>query len=475
MPPDSYDSLPYPGHAYPDTHIAHLHTLGRWFGLQPAAPQHCRVLELACGDGANLIPMAAEYPASQFTGLDLARQPIARAQTLAAQAGVRNVRWLAADLCDWQDEGPYDYIIAHGLYSWVPPEVRTALMRLLQRALAPQGIAFISYNCYPGCHRRAQVREMLRYHVEGIATEQARLTEARALLQLLIGARKHPDLPAQAWVQELERAARSPDGALYHDDLAEFNQPFYFHEFAAQADAAELQFLCEAELGSMGLHGLSPTAQSAMAQLDPLAREQYLDFIRERRFRQSLLCRRALSPARQVAPQSLHGYHLSATLRIEGELGGSDAHSHQAVLLDALRRLLDAAPRSLPVAQLLADLLQQHAPALDEAAVLSILHAGLTSGTIRLHAQAIALPERAGLRPVASAVARAQLALDAACQVVTTLRHDQLMLDQPEVRQLLPLLDGSHDRAALASLLGMDTGSLEAHLRKLAELGLLTA
>lgn len=472
---DSYDRLPYPGHPYPDTHIAHLHSLARWFGLRPAPPEQCRVLELGCGDGANLAPMAAQYPGSRFTGLDLARLPIARAEALSAQIGLRNAAWLAADLCDWQPQGPYDYIIVHGLYSWVPAAVRQALLRLLERALAPQGIAFVSYNCYPGCHRRAQVREMLRYHVEGLGSEQTRLSEARALLQLLIGARAETDAAAQAWRRELERSARSSDGALFHDDLAEFNQPFYFHEFLAQAEGAGLQFLAEAELPAMGMHGLSVEARTALGQLDPLAREQYLDFVRERRFRQSLLCRQDLTPDRQPAASQLPAYHLSADLKLQGELDDAAPHSHQAVMRDALQTLQAAAPRSLPVPALLATLLRLHAPVHHEAGLLAILYAGLMGGLVRLHAQALALPEQVGPRPMVSPVARAELALDPDRAVVTTLRHDLLALDQPLVRRLLPLLDGSRDRAALASSLALDLAELETHLRTINELALLCA
>jgi SAM-dependent methyltransferase len=475
MDQDAYDRLPYPGHPYPDTHIEHLHSLGCWFGLRPAPPEQCRVLELGCGDGANLAPMAAQYPGSQFTGLDLARQPIARAEALSREIGLRNTQWLAADLCDWQHQGPYDYIIVHGLYSWVPEAVRQALLQLLARALAPQGIAFVSYNCYPGCHRRAQVREMLRYHVEALDSEHARLSEARALLQMLAGARVETDVAAQAWRRELERAARSADGALFHDDLAEVNQPFYFHEFLAQAEGAGLQFLAEAELSAMGMHGLSVEARAALGQLDPLAREQYLDFVRERRFRQSLLCRQDLSPNRQPAAGQLAAYHLSADLKLQGELSATAPHSQQTVMRDALLALQATAPRSLPVPTLLTSLLSLHAPAHAEAGLLAILHAGLMSGLVRLHAQALPLPEQVSARPVASAVARAELRLDPARAAVTTLRHDLTMLDEPGVRDLLPLLDGSRDHAALAAESGLDAATLDTHLRRLYELALLSA
>src|SRR5512145_2790817 len=117
-----YDAVAYPGHPYPQTHPDHLATLARLHGMTPAPANRCRVLDLGCGDGANLIPMALTLPESRFLGVDLAQAPIRRGQELIAQLGLSNIRLEAMDLMDFSPEdGSFDYIIAHGLYSWVPP------------------------------------------------------------------------------------------------------------------------------------------------------------------------------------------------------------------------------------------------------------------------------------------------------------------------------------------------------------------
>ena len=96
-------------------------------GIDVAPVATCRVLELACGDGANLVPIAATLPAATFVGFDFAARPIARAQRMIGELGLANVRALGLDLRDVpRDFGTFDYIIAHGLYSWVrPTSVRT--------------------------------------------------------------------------------------------------------------------------------------------------------------------------------------------------------------------------------------------------------------------------------------------------------------------------------------------------------------
>jgi len=70
----SYDEVPYESQSFPQSHPNRLATLGRLFGLSPAPVAQCRVLELGCASGGNLIPMAYHLPESEFVGLDLIRQ-----------------------------------------------------------------------------------------------------------------------------------------------------------------------------------------------------------------------------------------------------------------------------------------------------------------------------------------------------------------------------------------------------------------
>lgn len=108
-----------------------------------------RVLELGCGTGGNLPPMAATLPGSQFTGTDMSERQIEMARELAEGGRLRNIEFLAGDalplLADTAD-GSFDYIILHGLYSWVPLQVQSALLPLCGGLLSEAGIAYVSYN-----------------------------------------------------------------------------------------------------------------------------------------------------------------------------------------------------------------------------------------------------------------------------------------------------------------------------------------
>jgi SAM-dependent methyltransferase len=155
-----YDEVPYLTRPRLETHPDRLAAVGKLFGMHAAPVATCRVLEIGCGDGGNLVPLAYYLPGSFAVGVDLAPGLIASAETMARDLQVSNIRLVAGDLRDiGPDFGEFDFILAHGLYSWVPPDVRDGLLRVCAQRLTPQGIAFISYNAYPGRHMRQMLRK----------------------------------------------------------------------------------------------------------------------------------------------------------------------------------------------------------------------------------------------------------------------------------------------------------------------------
>jgi SAM-dependent methyltransferase len=465
-----YDEVPYTGRPYADSHPERLATMAALFGVAAAPPEHCRVLEIACGDGANLVPMACSLPASEFVGFDLAAGPIERGRELAGRLGLTNVALAQQDLADLPaDAGAFDYIIAHGLYSWIPAAAREQLLALVARHLAPRGVAFVSYNTYPGCYVRRMVWEMLKFHTDQLDTPAARIAEARALARLLAEGRTARDAYSALLEAELERFGARDPGFLFHDDLAAVNEPAYFHEFVAHASRHRLQFLCEAELVAMAYGGLTPEARRVLDGLDPLAREQYLDFVKCRRFRQTLLCREGFAIARQLGPEKLAGFRLSSRARIQVADPASAAPPHGGEALP--QAVLDALDAAAPGALTL-DELAARVPGSDRGFLQRLCWAAACAGAIQLHAYAPRLVTAPGERPVASAVARAQLERG---DTVTNLRHDAVNLDDALARRLVPLLDGSRDRAALAAALGDPADAIEARLAHLAKLALLVA
>ena len=491
-----YDAIRYPGRPYAETHPDHLAAAATFHGLTPASPDHCRVLEVGCGDGGNLVPMAYGLPASEFMGIDLATDAIEAARAFAQRAGVSNVAFDALDLTRFpQSAGAFDFIIAHGVYSWIPADVRDALIALIGRHLAPQGVAFISYNTFPGCHLRRMVWEMLKFHTSELDDPESRLTEARALLHLVAHGNAVPDEYSLPLVAEAQRMEDRVSALLFHDDLSPVNDPVYFHEFADHAARHGLQYLAEAAFVMSSYAGIAPEARGILAALDPITRQQYLDFIKCRRFRQTLLCRDAVvldcneTPARMRSLSFTAARRVHRAAQLENAPPGSPETTATAgdggiALMQAMQKALRAAaPHALPFGALLnairerPDAGQREAPG--DIALDAVMLASLQAGVIEPHVIAPRLVCPPGERPAASAVVRAQLA---AGDMVTSLWHQLVKIDDDVASRLLPLLDGTRDRNELRIAMGGMAGSdaagaaeLDGHLLRLARLGLLVS
>ncbi len=160
----TYDRVPFRGAAVPSSDVRRLESIAHLFGMTPAAPASARILELGCGTGANLLPLATQYPGATFIGCDLAKSAIAYAQELAGALGIANLDLRHADLCDVDDGwGQFDYIVCHDVFSWVAPAVRRKILETLARNLAAQGVGYLSHDALPGWRLHEVAREMMRH------------------------------------------------------------------------------------------------------------------------------------------------------------------------------------------------------------------------------------------------------------------------------------------------------------------------
>jgi methyltransferase-like protein/SAM-dependent methyltransferase len=304
--PNVYEEVLYPSATFPQTHPNRLATVALLRGMQPAPVDGCRVLELGCGAGTNLIGMAFQLPTSEFVGLDLARRPIASGQSLVKALGLGNITLHSMDLCEANPDqyGQFDFIIAHGLYSWVPQPVRERILAICREMLNPQGVAYVSYNAYPGNHLRDLVRGMMRFHTARFDDPMEKVGQARGLLKFLAESTPQPDYYVAAIRSQYERTLKYVDEAFFHDDLSEINQPFYFYEFIADAGRHGLRFLGEARANDLQAGAFTPQVMQRIKELEGASetvREQYKDFVRGSAFRETLLCHSEL----EIAPDLL--------------------------------------------------------------------------------------------------------------------------------------------------------------------------
>jgi SAM-dependent methyltransferase len=481
----SYDAIDYDCSAYPATHPDRLFTTATLLGLDPPALASCRVLEIGCGDGSNLIPMAAGMPGASFVGCDLAPRAVATGQRIVQELGLGNIRILQADMRALPAEfGEFDYIIAHGFYSWVPPEVREALMALIAQRLAPNGIAFISYNAMPGGRIRQIAWDALHFHVDRIAAPKDKLAAARTLLAALGEPQMsqwHGDGAQRAEFADL---AKRGESALWHDDLSRPNDAFYFHEFVAHAQRHGLTYVSESEVRFMGSTGLAPAMRQLIAnEPDRIMREQYLDFARFRRFRQSLLTKATSASNWALMTARIADFQVAAAATLVRAMAEAEAQGkpRESALRDGeplLHRLLlwlaERAPRTVSVAEIAA--WRNAVAPTDPRHVTALLADLYLGGVVDLYQQPAPLVTEPSAKPVASALARK---MARSRKRVVNLRHEMVNLSDPFAHQLVMLLDGTRDRNLLFDAMGPQFNrgrdGLEAMLRFCGKVSLLSA
>lgn len=477
--PTAYDRVPYPAGAYAQSHPDRLEALATLFGLEPPDSRECRVLEIGCADGSNLIPMACARPRSRFLGIDQSKRQIASGRETIADLGLSNIVLEAVDLRDFGgDEGGFDYVIAHGIYSWIPPDAQSRLLAICREMLAERGVAYISYNTNPGWRMRGMLRDMMLYHARKFDDPQTQVEQARALVQWLARSVDSETTPYGLLLKsELEQMRHWQDAYFRHDSLEEINEPVYFHQFVERAEAHGLQYLADAEFSSMIASNFGAPIDEALNRLarDLVEMEQYLDFLRNRMFRQTLLCRRGHRLNRALGPGSLLGLRVASGLKpLDSDaMAGATAERRYAwgnrptlttsdpLTQAALGILAEYWPGSIPLAELAAAASahpevgrQREDPGegwmeREGRALASTLLTCYCRGLCELHVREPAFTVQVGERPRACPLVRWQARRGGG---VTNRRHERVELEGVD-RVLATLLTGEFDLPGLATAL----------------------
>lgn len=290
----AYNELPYTSNVFATCQPTRLHALAKIKGLDPAPLETAKVLEIGCSFGGNLLPFAIRHPNSQLVGVDLSEYQINIGQQMMQRVGVENVELVAADISEVSFNIKFDYIICHGVFSWVPELVRQAILKTIQNYLAPNGIAYISYNTYPGWKIKDIAKELMQFGSNPGLNRKDRVEQSFETLKFVsnILERKNAEL-YKVLSDSFKVVTEQSKNYVAHEHFEEFNRPLYLREFVSQIEQYDLAYLTDTSIP-----GIYQSFHFKDDEYDKVchyfnyrleAVEQFIDFITNRSFRGSII------------------------------------------------------------------------------------------------------------------------------------------------------------------------------------------
>jgi SAM-dependent methyltransferase len=257
--------------------------------------------ELGCGQGLGANAFAAAHPQAQFWGFDFNPSHIENARRMANAAGLANAHFAEASFAELAAGAitglpTFDYIVLHGVWSWVSAENRGHLTEFIRRHLAPGGLVYVSYNVLAGWTAMLPVQRLMRL----IGQDASGPAIARAVASLVELAKSdaayftaHPGLLAR-----LEQAAKQDPRYLAHEFFNASWDPVGFEDVADAMADAKCGFIGSATLtDNIDSVALPPgVAQLAAQVADPRIREAIRDLGAARAFRRDLYRRGTETP-----------------------------------------------------------------------------------------------------------------------------------------------------------------------------------
>jgi SAM-dependent methyltransferase len=486
-PNSLYHEVEYPEYLHAALHPERLFTMARAFGLTPPPIENCRVLELGCGQGITMLNTALDLRSSSFVGVDFSQIQIDKAKSSAQELGLTNTTFLAMDIADFDATyGDFDYIVAHGVYSWVPDAVREKLLAICRDSLRPNGIAYLCFNAKPGYRFPGMIRDL---GLESAGGRIAGRQQAAEVFQRMKSLSTEALPPHRQAILEpyISHFSEADSGQAMYDELADINHPYLFDEVATEAQRFGLKFFAESDIKAWSIRTLDSSAQQLLDGLleDPIKRLQYRAFLCMTRFHTALFCHQDRKPA--YAPlasaveamlYTLRGKPGSANPDVRGDKpevfigpGGVEVNIGDPLLKAALVILYLEHPVRFSFDRLLQEASQLAAVEPDAEKLRRWLLPLWETGFLDTHSHRPPIVTEISEKPVAHSLARL-CALES--RKVPSLLGSGAELADDRDRDLLRLLDGTRDLEDLEQAMGLNHDELISRLQAIARLGLLT-
>lgn len=295
-----YKELGYKSYPFPFTTPAYLEAYGTLVGLNTPPAKTARVLELGATYGGNIISQAVHNPEATFVGIELSQDQVEKGNKIISDAKLDNISLIQGDIMNFDETlGTFDYIIAHGFYSWISDEMKDKLLDIISKHLADNGIAYVSYNTYPGWHTMEEVRQLMLFANRG----HDELTHKEKVLRgktvgSLVGSQilNYDNLKERnsKFLGALRSVMQKDDYYVGHDHLEPHNDPCYFYQFNDHLKVHNLAYVCDADLTLSMVRTYDESIADKLEKLAPNSQadqEQYLDFMLDTTFRKSIICK----------------------------------------------------------------------------------------------------------------------------------------------------------------------------------------
>ena len=297
---NTYNELLYKSNPFTYTVPALLEAQGKLFGLTPKDSRKARILELGSSFGGNIITQALYNPEAEFVGVDLTAEQVKKGNEVIEKIGLKNIKLIEKNILDInEDFGKFDYIIVHGVFSWVPDIVKEKIIKICNENLTEEGIAYISYNTYPGWKEADKIREMMLYANKYFpeVSQGDKVQRGKAFISIVAEQMKiYTDVAEKKgdFIKQIEGILNMQDYYVGHEQLENINDPMYLHEFVDMLRKENLQYISDVGLRLSIASVYNDSTIEKLQQLsqgDPVIKEQCLDYILDTKFRRSLICK----------------------------------------------------------------------------------------------------------------------------------------------------------------------------------------
>ena len=465
--PNSYDALPYESLPRAETHPYRIASIAALLGLSAPPPTTAKILELGCASGGNLLSIADTLPHSECYGIDLSPTQIELGKRLQERAGLKNVTLSTQNIAHIKQSQEFagkkfDYIICHGVFSWVNAELQESLLAACGNLLSENGIAYISYNVLPGWASVGILRDAMRFAAKKTDAPKTQMADGLRFLSTLAQQGESSEDPYFSTIRgALTSFEKEAPYYIFHEYLEDHNRACYASEFLERASAHDLAYLGDAKFAMMCPADISPRLREDLpsAETDRARYEQALDFFRNRRFRESLMCRKGRTPRFPVSIETLRPFHFASALtpqhgneNLSGEgeevftaPNGGEVRVSNSLQKTALVLLRRNWPERIAFSALIEAAAKESGssltPSLMDSAqkgLLELLCRCLEANLLEAHLEAGCFTTTISPSPRVSALARAQAELG---EHVSSLRHQDVICE-PIVRQVLIRLGG---------------------------------